>query len=292
MSTGAQRILTIYIRPLDGGPIKPVRVDLMEIEMLALRNPDNSQRDEIRVKELARQIKEQCQGMVYPEKRRDQLATLLRGLAHYLRFNGVVLDVPGTTADEIDGAGRGLSMPEAVKQQLEEVKRQAAQISRDLRAEREAHEDTREQLAIVKNNYKNMRSLYDKAAARLEEAQRREAQARQDADLWQKTARRVTDEANETRREVGRLQIQHDLAREEVQRTMAAFQEQRQAWVNKDRELSELRQHALEMESALKHLEEALKKRDQELELLRQALLDDQPAGVLAPGAEGWDKTL
>ena len=54
----------------------------------------------------------------------------------------------------------------------------------------------------------------------------------------------------------------------------------------------ELRQHALEMESALKHLEEALKKRDQELELLRQALLDDQPAGVLAPGAEGWDKTL
>lgn len=291
MSTGAQRILTIYIRPLDGGPITPVQVDLMEIEMQALRSGDG-QRDEGRINELARQIKQQCRGTIYPERRRDQLAVLLRGLAHYQRFNGVVLDVPGVTAEQAGGNGQGTGVPEEVSQRLEQIERQAVQGARELRAEREAHQETQAQLTIVRNNYLSLRTLSDRNEARLQEAQRREERAMQDAERWQKTAQHMADETSAARREVGQLQVQQNRAREEIQRTVTALQQQQQEWSDRDQELSELRQQAVERESAVRHLEETLHKRERELEQLRQVLLDDQTDGTALSGGEDWDTTL
>lgn len=291
MSTGAQRVLTIYIRPLDGGSITPVQVDLLEIEMQALRGGDDGQRDEGRINALARQIKQQCQGTVYPERRRDQLAALLRGLAHYQRFNGVVLEVPGVTVEQAGGNGQRESIPQEVRQRLERVERQVLQSARELRAEREAHQDTQAQLAVVRTNYTSLRALYDRNEIRLQDAQRREERAMQDAERWQKTAQRMAGEASAARLEVGQLQVQQDLAREEIQRTLAAFQQQ-QEWSGRDQELSDLRQQVVERESAVHHLEETLNKRERELVQLRQFLQDDQTGGAVPSGGEDWDTTL
>ncbi|HEU5382460.1 MAG TPA: hypothetical protein VFV38_44175 [Ktedonobacteraceae bacterium] len=283
-----QRVMTIYIHPLDGGPMKQVRVDLMQIELLAIKTPDDSQRNEIRIRELARQIKEQCQGQIYPERNRDQLAALLRGFSHYQRFNGVVLDMPGTIAPEAESNGQNTGTSEAVKQELARITRQVEQLSRDLRAEREAHEFSRAQLVMLKNNYKNIRLLYDKNNTQLAEVQQRAQQAHQDAEHWRKTAEHLTAYAQDAQQEVGKFEVQLERTHHKLQALQTTFQEEQQAWASKEQELSQLRQRQIEAESALKHLEEALKKREQELADLRLQLFDDLPATSTSPEEAIW----
>jgi chromosome segregation ATPase len=284
-----QRVIEIYIHPRDGGPVMPMKLNLMDIEMAALKLPNEAQRDEVRIRTIADKIKKE-----FPEVRpydgRNELALLVRQLGHYTRLNRLVLILPGIIKSI---TGDSAETSEAVKKKLEDMNKRVEQLARDLRKERDEHEAAKTQLATLKTNYKSLRALYEKVNTQLADAQLHEQQAQQDVERWRKAAQKANTDINKAQQETGAIEVEFKRIKQESEELVRAFKQQQQAWVDKEQELSNLRQQVRESQSAIKNLEETIKKRDQEIERLRRDLGDDDTsmAGSLAAG-QGWQSNL
>ena len=284
-----QRVINIYIHPKDGGPVMPMKLNLMDIEMEALKLPSEAQRDEVRIKAIADKIREK-----FPEVRpydgRNELALLVRQLSHYARLNRLVLILPGIIKSN---GGNSAETSEVVKKKLEEMNKRVEQLARDLRKERDEHESAKTQLATLKTNYKSLRALYEKVNTQLADAQLHEQQARQDVERWRKAAQRANTDVNKAQQETGAIEVEFKRIKQESEELVRAFKQQQQAWADKEEELSNLRQKVRESESAIKNFEETVKKREREIKQLRSQLDDDDSsiAGSSAAG-HGWQSNL
>jgi chromosome segregation ATPase len=262
---------------------------MMDIEMAALKLPNEAQRDEVRIRAIADKIEKK-----FPEVRpydgRNELALLVRQISHYARLNRVVLILPGIIKSN---AGDSAETSEAVKKNLENLNKRVEQLARDLRKERDEHETAKTQLATLKTNYKSLHALYGKVNTQLDDAQLHEQQARQDVERWRKAAQRANTDVDKAQQEAGAIEVEFKRMKQESEELVRAFKKQQQAWVNKEQELSTLRQQVRESESAIKNLEETIKKRDQEIVLLRSKLDDDDPSMVSSSAAgQGWQSNL
>lgn len=297
MSMSQQRVLTIYICPRngehEGGPIKAVQIDLMAVEMVALRNPDNYQHEEIRLREMAKQIKEQVKrqwnGDIYPERSQDQLKQLLTGLGNYRRFQGVVIEVPGTIPEDVSGKA---AVSEEIKKKLEQINQEVVRLTRELRDEREAHGEDQKKLAIVRGNYKTIRLSYDNLSSQFVEAQQNEKLARQDSERWRKATERLTADAGAAQQEIGNIRLHLERASREMQTLKKDFQEKQQHSLDQEQELSGLRLADHEAKSMIKHLEEDLHEKEQQIFLLKQQLFADPLESVTRAGRNSWESNL
>lgn len=90
--------ITLYIHALGGGPISPMILDMLEVEIAVVSLPAAADRDEARVREIANRIKKVFPN-VDPTSKLRELKWLIGRLANVTMFDGIVLDMPGT----IDG---------------------------------------------------------------------------------------------------------------------------------------------------------------------------------------------
>jgi hypothetical protein len=95
--------ITLYIDPVQGGPVTPLEIDLMEIENEVLDpSVPSTNRDQLRVSKIAERIKDRFKD-VDPYAKLHELTFLIGRLGHIAIFNGIALRLPGTI--EADSSG-------------------------------------------------------------------------------------------------------------------------------------------------------------------------------------------
>ncbi len=288
MNNFQQRKITIYIHP-EQGPVMSMVLDLMDVELAALKQPGAVPRDEARVKEIARRIKAEFKD-VRPEESRNELAPLVRQFGDYQTLNRLVLCLPGVIQNSTDKDGRPA---EDVKKQLDQFNKQIEQLTRRLRQEQDEHERTKVQLATLKNNYQNLRSLYDRINTQLADAQLREQQARHEVDRLRREADKAENEFNAAQEENGSIQTELERVRQAHKEQVDIFAEQQQDWVKKEQapseqeeELSSLRIETRESKQEIENLNETIKTWKEKFENLRRQLSDDDSTIINSSTAE------
>ncbi len=289
MNNFQQRKITIYIHP-EQGPVMPMVLDLMEVELVALKQPGATQRDEARIKEIARRIKAEFKE-VRPEERRNELAPLVRQFGDYQELDRLVLRLPGVIQSSKNQDGR----PAAdIKKQLDQFTKQIEQLTRRLRQEQDEHEKTKLQLATLKSNYQSLHTLYSKINTQLADAQMREQQARQEVERLHRKALEVENDFHTALQENGSIQTELEGIKRAFKEQVDIFAQQRQDWTEKDQawleqegELSKLRIEARESKQEIENLNETITTWKKKFEELRRQLSDDDPTPISSSTASG-----
>jgi chromosome segregation ATPase len=289
MNNFQQRKITIYIHP-EQGPVMPMVLDLMEVELAALKQPGTAQRDEARIKEIARRIKAEFKD-VRPEERRNELAPLVRQFGDYQELDRLVLRLPGVIQSSKDQNGR----PAAdIKKQLDQFTKQIEQLTRRLRQEQDEHEKTKLQVATLKSNYQSLHTLYGKINTQLADAQMREQQARQEVERLHRKAVEVENDFHAALQENGSIQTELEGIKRAFKEQVDIFAQQRQDWTEKEQawleqegELSRLRIEARESKQEIENLNETIRSWKNRFEALRRQLSDDDPTLTGASTARG-----
>lgn len=264
----------------------PMELNLLDIEMAALRMNDETMRDEVRIGAIAKRIKQ-----VFPEvdtdSARSELATLVRQLNHYTHLNRIVLFLPGI----IKGNQSDKDLSEKAKKQLDDMGRQVEQLGRDLRKERDEREAAKAQLASLKTNYSSLRALYEKANMQIADVKVREQQARQDAERWHRAAMQADQDSKAAHVEMGTASTSIERLQREYQALNATFKAKQLEWAEREQELSTLRKQVSKQTSEIKNLNDAVKQREQAIERLRGQLEDDgTPDGSPAASEDVFGK--
>jgi chromosome segregation ATPase len=279
MNNYKQRKITIYIHP-EQGPVKPMILDLMDVELATLKQPGASQGDDARIKEIARRIKAEFKD-VRPEESRNELAPLVRQFGNYQSLDRLVLRLPGAIQNSTDTDGKPTA---EVKNQLDQFKKQIEQLARKLRLEQDEHEKTKLLLATLKDNYQNLRSLYDKINTQLADAHLHEQKARQAMEHWRAIAAREEDEITTMQEDYSSIQLELEHIKQAFKEQVDDFAKQHQdwaqkeqAWLEQEEELSNLRLGMRESNEEIKNLNETIKTWKEKYENLRQPLIEDSP---------------
>jgi DNA repair exonuclease SbcCD ATPase subunit len=199
-----RRVIALYIHP-DTGPVTPMELDLMQVELVALRAVGGSY-DEARAREIARLVRAKF-AQVDPESNWRELMAIGSRLSHADIFNGIVLRLPGTIVD-----GGRQQPDEETKKKLERLTRQFQQISESYQKERQ---ELREKVSRLESEQKRLKAFSQNAGADLLTLR---AQLQQERDAH-KRARLVAEQAREETerlvREYAALQTQAELEREQ-----------------------------------------------------------------------------
>jgi len=232
-----RRVIALYIHP-DTGPVTPMELDLMQVEMVALRAVGGSY-DEARAREIARLVRAKF-ARVDPESNWRELMAIGSRLSHADIFNGIVLRLPGTIAD-----GSRQEPDEETTKKLERLTRQFQQVSESYQKERQG---LREKVAHLESEQRRFRTLSQHAGAdlltlRVQLQEERDAHAR-----TRQAGQQAREEAERLTRAYAALQTQAELERE-AQAGLQARVKYEQA------ELIKLRLHQRQQAEQVRNLE-------------------------------------
>jgi hypothetical protein len=205
-----RRVIALYIHP-DKGPVTPMELDLMQVEMVALRSVGGSY-DEARAREIARLVRATF-AQVDPESNWRELMAIGSRLSHADIFNGIVLRLPGTITD-----GSRQEPDEETTKKLERLMRQFQQVSESYQKERQ---QLREKVSRLESEQRRLKALSQNASADLLTLR---AQLQQERDAHARTqlaGRQAREEADRLARESAALQTRAELERE-AQATLLA----------------------------------------------------------------------
>ena len=151
------QVVTLYIHP-DNGPVKPITLNLMEIE-IAVHNArvPASHFDEQRFMLIAQRIKKDFPD-VDPYSNRNALVALLARFTAAYQFSGMVVRLSGTIKDKTitrPAEGAGL-----LNSEVDKLVKENARLKRLFDIEVQAHQATKEQISKVNADYQ--RQLYDR----------------------------------------------------------------------------------------------------------------------------------
>lgn len=261
-----QRIMVLYIHP-DTGPVMPMELDLMAVEVVALKVPGADRRDDARIREIARKIKEKFP-KVDPESNWHEVASLIGRLSHAQSFNGVVLRLPGT----IDIAPPTSSAsPAPVKEltaQLEQFTKEIKQLRRELQKERQEHNATKARLYTAEGENKRLKGFqdqFDKLNREVADARFQVQQLQDKVGRARTIIQKARDDADAAQQETASVKLELEQARQEVSTFQAALGQIQE-------ELSLLRQRANHADKAEQQFRETLERRDQEIANLQARL--------------------
>lgn len=281
--------VTLYIHP-DKGPIKPIQLNLMEIEV-AVHNSRMStyNRDEERLRQVALRIK-QAFPYVDPNSNRNGIMTVLSRFSSAYQFNGMVLRLSGTIED--DGASQNDGI-KRLNSEVDALTKEVPRLRRLLEIEQQAHRATKEQVMQVQAENSRLiqdRDLaYDRNKMRLDDLQAR-------LQLREEENRRLREESEKIIRAHSALNVQHEMLKtsyEELQEAQRALQqrhdESQRRLTTLENELARLR---LDAKNA-KTTEEQLRETIERLEDENRELEDMLRGGQTAPSrSQGWNEML
>jgi DNA repair exonuclease SbcCD ATPase subunit len=269
----AQHIITLYIHP-ERGPIMPMQLDMMEVEMATLKSASDVNRDDVRVREIAVRIKKEFKD-VEPFGRTVEILSLVRTLRHVQMFNGVVLRLPGV----IDGK---VSPPPSnpAADELEHLTQEILKLKVQREDMQRKYEAAAVYLARLESENKHLLNVYDIA-----QSDCKDLQEQVETSTWRaKTAQAELKLAKEHReyleREKAALQTQLELAKQDKQAFHAA-----------QGDLSSLRQSLTSATKAEQQLRDTLEKREQEMKELRESirrLAENLPYELRSDSPDPW----
>lgn len=209
-------IITLYIRA-DRGPISPMTLDMLEVEIAVVSLPASADRDEARVREIANRIKKHYPN-VEPDRKLQELRWLIGRLKNIAMFDGIVLRLPGS----IDGPAQPKNPLVAEFEKLSteslELKRKFTTIEQ----ERDALQDRKDVLEAecirLKVEPTQLKKEVRRLRTELDDVEEKEEIARTDG-------LRYKEKANKLEQEMAILQTQLDRAKVEQQTLRRAQQE-------------------------------------------------------------------
>jgi predicted nucleic acid-binding Zn-ribbon protein len=271
MST-TQRIIALYIHP-DSGPILPMPLDMMAVEMMALKAPGSIQRDDARIREVAKRIREKFPD-VDPESRWREVASLIGRLSHADLFNGIVLRLPGKIEEEIVASSE---LSKATLEELDRLAKEIQQLNKGLQKERVEHEATKAKFYAIESENKRLKVLYDKANTEIADLR---VQAQHAAEKVERARARITSTSaarDATEQEAAGLKIQLEQAQKELQ-----------ARPDFEAELSLLRQRVTSAEHTERQLCETIEERERKIDELQERIryLTEDTQAEDTPGSD------
>jgi len=260
--------MVLYIHP-DTGPVMPMELDLMAVEIVALKVPGDDRRNDARIREIARKIKEKFP-KVDPESNWREVATLIGRLRHAQTFNGVVLRLPGT----IDMAPSPLASPASptpvreITAQLEQFTKEIKQLRRELQKERQEHNATKARLFTTESENKRLKGLqdqFDKLNRELADARFQAQQLQDKVGRARTIVQKAREDTDVAQQETASVKLELEQAQQDVSTFQIALTQMQE-------ELSQLRQRVTNSDKAEQQLRETIEKRDREIADLQARL--------------------
>ena len=249
-----QSVITLFIEP-DDGPIRPVKIDMLEIETDVVRMPLSMNRDQERIKVIAAKIKAAYPN-VQPEARMQDLRLLITRLGQAAIFDGIVLHLPGS----IDGPSTPKNPGQAV---LDQLSTEGLQLKTDLQK--------------LVNKFKELQNDHNALKAENARLVSSEKSARDVLQPLKDALKSKENDEYKARAEVA--QIKKDLA--DIQQQYAALQVQLdkakldlQTAGRDQQEVAQLRQIVSGFRVKEQNLNDGIAKRDREIRKLEQDLED------------------
>jgi uncharacterized phage infection (PIP) family protein YhgE len=249
-----QSVITLFIEP-DDGPIRPVKIDMLEIETDVVRMPLSLNRDQERIKVIAAKIKAAFP-KVQPEARMQDLRSLITRLGHAAIYDGVVLHLPGS----IDGP----STPKNPGQEVfDQLSAEGLQLKTDLQK--------------LVNKFKELQNDNNELKAENTRLANSEKNARDALQPVKEALKSKENDEYKARVEVA--QIKKDLA--DMQQQYAALQVQLekakldlQTAARDQQEVAQLRQIVAGFRTKEQNLNDGIARRDRDIKKLEQDLED------------------
>lgn len=281
--------MTLYIHP-DKGPIKPIQLNLMEIEV-AVHNSkfSTNNRDEERLRQVALHIKKAFP-YVDPNSNRNGIMTVLSRFSSAYQFNGMVLRLSGTIEDD------GLPNNDGIKRvnsEIDALTKEVPRLRRLLEIEQQAHRAAKEQ--VMQLQAENSRLIqdrdliYDRNKVRLDDLQAR-------LQLREEENRRLREESEKIIRAHSALNVQHEMLKssqqelEETNRTLHQSREELQhRLTSMENELARLRLDAKNAKTAEEQLRETIARLEDENRELEDMLRTGQ---TIPSQSQSWNEML
>jgi chromosome segregation ATPase len=252
-----QETIHLYIHP-DSGPIMPVELDMLAIELALIQSEATSNRDNARVEAIIDLIKEHFPN-VQPEANRQQIRLLLNRLIHIAVYDGVVLRLPGT----IDGPppqSQGYDVAD-VQELQEEVATLSNQLRSELQSYRDQHTKNRVEIDTLRKENEALRQV----SQQWQDEKKRQSQELKSAE---DQTYKAEMEAKKYRSRVVRLE--DELA--DLQEELDKERRTRVAVTNLQREVAALRNQVSDANDNEKRIREAQKKLEEENKQLRERI--------------------
>jgi chromosome segregation ATPase len=286
----AQFEVTLYIHP-DKGPIKPIKLNLLEIETTVQNSKmarDNF--EEARIQEVIKRIKKEFPYVV-PESNRNGIVTILARFSNAYQFNGMALRLSGQIEADQSDVGDELKRLDS---QANALAKEVPRLKRLLEIEQQAHRVTKERIVELQMANKKLLQdrdlLYDKNKIAIEDLQTR---------LQQKEAenRRIRDDTDKIVRERSDLQVQLDLLKdtnEELQTTNGTLQkslaELQSRLSSNESELARLRMERTNAKRTEEQLRECIQRLEDENAELKEELYAQRKQVI--QGSDQYDTIL
>lgn len=289
-SMAAQFEVTLYIHP-DEGPIKPVKLNLLEVEA-AVQNSKMAigNFEEARMQEVCRQIKKAFPHVV-PESNRQGIVTILARFANAHQFSGMVLRLNGSIEADQSKTGNN------VKSQIGEVDalgKEVSRLRRMLEVEQQASRATKEQIAQLQSESSKFRQerdlLYDRNRITVEDLQARLRQRESEYQRLRADADKIAQERSDFRVQVDLLTETGEELRarnEALQKNLAELQARLSS---NEHELARLRMERTGAQRTEKDLREEIKQLKDEIADLETKLYAQQRQTV--QGSDQFDAML
>lgn len=231
----SQYNMILYIHPEDGGPIMWMELDLLSVETAVMGLDANSNRDDARVRELARRIKAAFPG-IDPFGHINELALFMSRLKHVALFSGVVLRLPGT----ISGP------PQPVNPTPEEFARMASEsltLKSNLDKIQQEYDQLKTEAPILREDSQRWIDANKKQQVMLRDLRQERDEALAKIASTTKSSAALNLRVSELEKEKGESRTREEQLRRENQKMHRLEDEVaalRQNTDNKDRELQQL----------------------------------------------------
>ena len=266
MST-RQRTIALYIHP-DTGPITPMLLDLMAVEMVALSVP-STHHDDARAREIARLITKSFP-KVDPHSAWRQVTSISGRLSSADIFNGIVLRLPGTIE------GPAVTASTSTLDELKKLTHEVEQLKDTRKREQQEHNELKAQAYSLHNENKRLKMLYEKSNNEGSDLRLRAQQIQDEAKRAQILVDRANRRADKAEQELATQQATLEMAHKELQkRSEAEYFALRQKVKNADKAEEQLRATIVELEQKLSVSRERIR-------LLTEGPLEDKENSELS----------
>jgi chromosome segregation ATPase len=244
----ADQEIVLYIHP-DTGPIRPMRLNITAVQDAANKMPDHFNKDEIRLREIVRQIHRSF-NKVDPQSNMDQLRVIISRLSTAYHFNGMVVRLNGIIEEE------GVSEVKLAQQEIEKFAEKFTRLQRQLASEQKAHADLKSRMAGLETQNTRLKILYERdhtqiaaLIAQKEQAQQIARQTRLEVDFLRAEVDRLHQEA-------AQLTTRLDLSQKALQEHPARQAQHDQEKARLQREVARLKKAEQQLRETIIHLEQ------------------------------------
>jgi peptidoglycan hydrolase CwlO-like protein len=212
--TPAQYEVKIYIEP-DDGPIKPLKLNMLEMEEGVIDLGSSSNRDQVRMQRTIERIKDAFPG-IDPYGNLDMIRHFVRRFNHVALFNGVVLRLPGT----IQADSKNIALdPDSIKnleKEYQTLKSESEALKGNVQYLEKKYQEEAKKNPELEKQVKQYVIKFEELERRIKHLQEECDTAREEKDKAVDDAQRVRARESTLEQENASLMLKEEQARRDL----------------------------------------------------------------------------